>query len=476
MKKIQNVLWGFLVLWGSFISVAYGQSGDVEEISGGTRFLVSSGGSSAGNVATNKNTGAATYSFQLPVPPARGAIKPQILLNYDSQRQNPNSWVGKGWELHMGFISRVADDGQWNYRDGKKFQASFGGKSEELVWLDRSDPLSHYGVLRPQGIPAGAKVDAYRSRLEGAFNIYFHFHEDDEDYGWLVVDKGGSHYRFGAQPGGHGRYSFGLCEDLVSENCPQITGIQAWYLENVTDVNANELNIAYASRGRPQEISYQDIRIVFTEENLNWRQLYAGGSRALVSSGVLDIIEVFQNDVLLQKFKLTYHSENLDSQGGDTWGGSLLSEIKQFGKSDNALPSTVFDYNRNDLQLQAVQNYEAGQAYTTSFHNQSIFLGLYSQMVDMNGDGLVDRVIKPNERGSQILKVLYNTGSDFEEMAGRSEWHDPFHDWECADNFPDHEVRDPDPYLLEMVRDCRNRWENGVIMKTGSNKTVFYKI
>jgi len=49
-------------------------------------------------------TGAATYSIPLEVPPGRAGMAPKLALRYNSYQSN--SWIGVGWDLDMGAIQR----------------------------------------------------------------------------------------------------------------------------------------------------------------------------------------------------------------------------------------------------------------------------------------------------------------------------------------------------------------------------------
>lgn len=77
------------------------------------RALNGAGGTNAGGQApqVDEFSGGLTYSFDIPMPPARGSIQPTISLNYNSHRRNPNSWVGYG----LGARSWVhhADTTEW---------------------------------------------------------------------------------------------------------------------------------------------------------------------------------------------------------------------------------------------------------------------------------------------------------------------------------------------------------------------------
>jgi hypothetical protein len=92
------------------------------------------GGTNAGggeSIESDEFTGAATQSINIPVPPGRGGMEPNININYNSHRKNVNSWVGNGWELDMGSITRLPENGSIDFTHGRSFEARFSGQAED---------------------------------------------------------------------------------------------------------------------------------------------------------------------------------------------------------------------------------------------------------------------------------------------------------------------------------------------------------
>jgi hypothetical protein len=80
-------------------------------------------------VVPQANTGAATTSIPIVVPPGRKGIAPKLSLTYNSLRRN--GWIGVGWSLDMGAIQR-------NTKRGVDYTANdyvfiLDGSSTELV-------------------------------------------------------------------------------------------------------------------------------------------------------------------------------------------------------------------------------------------------------------------------------------------------------------------------------------------------------
>ena len=53
--------------------------------------------------------GSAVGKFPILVPPGRGGLSPNILLDYSSYRGN--GWIGVGWDFNMGAIQRSTKKG-----------------------------------------------------------------------------------------------------------------------------------------------------------------------------------------------------------------------------------------------------------------------------------------------------------------------------------------------------------------------------
>ncbi|MFV8127734.1 polymorphic toxin-type HINT domain-containing protein [Streptomyces syringium] len=151
---------------------------------------------------TDLNSGAFSWSYNIPVPDVPGGLKPNIGLGYSSSAidgrtgntNNQSSWVGDGFDLWPGFIERrykpCADDDVKN-ADGNKpgdlcwaydnATISFNGKAGELVpagdnqWKLKNDD--------------GTKI----ARLAGSE----HDNGDNDNEYWRLTAPNGTRYYFG---------------------------------------------------------------------------------------------------------------------------------------------------------------------------------------------------------------------------------------------------------------------------------------
>ncbi|MES0490884.1 MAG: SpvB/TcaC N-terminal domain-containing protein [Leptospirales bacterium] len=89
------------------------------------------------------NYGAVSFSYKLELPPGRAGVMPQISLGYSSS--GGDGWVGVGWSLGLGSISRTTKNGELFYDHRDTF--TYSGK--RLVKVSGA-PNSENGVYRPE--------------------------------------------------------------------------------------------------------------------------------------------------------------------------------------------------------------------------------------------------------------------------------------------------------------------------------------
>jgi len=156
--------------------------------------------SPGGSWSTSGNTGAFTYSYPIPVPPAVGGAAPKVDLAYDSSAQdartegtnNQSSWLGDGWSSTENYIERtynlcddVSSSGAPDH-DGDQCWAgqiltlSLDGKSTQIVYDDATK------TFHPVGDDATTKVEDLTGATNGT---------DNKEY--FKVTEGGVQYFFG---------------------------------------------------------------------------------------------------------------------------------------------------------------------------------------------------------------------------------------------------------------------------------------
>lgn len=137
-------------------------------------------------------TGSFGYSVPIACPPARNSSEPSLALAYSSA--GDNGWCGMGWDLNLGYIER-------NTRDGFPIQYSSGTPANPLNQYDDSKGF----LLNLSGrdaklfaVATNGGVIEYRAEVDTAFLRCFY---DTNNNTWTVYDKGGSAYYFGEAAG-----------------------------------------------------------------------------------------------------------------------------------------------------------------------------------------------------------------------------------------------------------------------------------
>ncbi|WP_435857106.1 polymorphic toxin-type HINT domain-containing protein [Streptomyces mobaraensis] len=151
---------------------------------------------------TDLNSGAFSWSYDIPVPDVPGAMKPNIGLSYSSSTidgrtgntNNQSSWVGDGFDMWPGFIERRYKP---CYDDGEKHDD--GNKPGDLCWAYDNAFISFNGKAG-ELVPAGGNEfklkndDGTRiARLSGSE----HDNGDNDNEYWRLTTPGGTRYYFG---------------------------------------------------------------------------------------------------------------------------------------------------------------------------------------------------------------------------------------------------------------------------------------
>ena len=169
---------------------------------------------------THTNSGAAQMSIPIEVPPGRLDVEPNLEFVYNSF--NRNSWLGAGWELHLGAIKRSTKRGV-NY------------SSDNFVVLD-SNAISEL-VCRKE-----IWGDNYFGRkVENEFSKYYFNVSFD---GWVATKRDGTKLFYGTSS-----------KSRMSNS----SGTFKWFLDRVEDTNGNYMSIIYTTdQGQlyPHQIIY----------------------------------------------------------------------------------------------------------------------------------------------------------------------------------------------------------------------------
>ena len=392
------------------------------------------GGGSPGdifNFQADLFTGRFSYSVPIVVAPGRQGAQPALNLGYNSS--GGNGWCGLGWTLDVGYIQRDTRKGvpiQWSpgsptplkqYDDSKGFIANFGGINSTLVLVS----------------PTNQNPVVYRQEADTGFLKYNYYNDNH----WEVVDKSGNTFYFG-------QGSTNQMENPKSGwtvNAGQSTF--RWALNMVTDVNGNQTTLSYSTDGGMlylTNISYN--------ANINLPSIAATHTVDFILTNRSDTNITFmsgfrvQTQKLLSEIRIKVSGSNvrkyvLSYISSPSTMRSLLASVTEYGSDfTSSLPPVTFSYQVKPFQFAAATDWmglnsqivgvDAGWNGIRSF--QSGNLGFLT-MVDIDGDGLPDRVMETNTwyTGAPPFNfyVQRNTGSNF--VYTNYAW--PIHPY--ADNF-----------------------------------------
>lgn len=395
------------------------------------------------NLQVDPFTGSVSYTMPIALPPGRQGSEPSLSLRYGA---GGNGWCGVGWSLGLGAIQRdtrrgvpVARDpnGQFinEYDDDKGFVAAFGAVNSRLVEVN--DVTSEY-----------------RAETDQAF-LKYEF--DRTNNRWIVTDKSGNKFYFGAVAGeNQGETAGATMVHPQFDSATDSDNTFLWALAKIQDISGN-LTYAYYTEDANQfyldEVRYNghtqglpttsSVRFVLDPNDRSDQSVsYATGYRVENNRRLNDIaVWVYDYDVTDWTRVRRYH---LDYEQSPSTLRSLLTSVTLYGTSDaNSLPPVTFDYQVKPFEFEPTVDWGPlnSQSASASWNSPiatdvrhwawllalpgypdwqdiSYYLdGTYVSLCDVDGDGLPDRVLR-NASGFQgpdnnALKVQLNTGSGF---------------------------------------------------------------
>ncbi len=318
-------------------------------------------GESGGSAVSADNfiqTGAATASVAIKVPPARLDMAPQLSINYSSQ--NDDGWLGLGWALDVSSIQRNTTAGVDYTKNDFVFK-------KDGSW---------YALVNIGG-------NEYRAKIEsGGFMRFFY-----ENGAWKVLDKKGFIYYFGSTASSRQDNSYGTfkwCIDRVQDSNGNFMTLAYWKDQGEIYLN----RIDYAGNANTNLGAANSVKF-YLEPKTDVHANYLTNSMVVSAYRLKTIVTSAANGIA-GAYKLTYISSAVT-------GRSLLSAVQQFGTDvvvtsqdsvtggyitgGTSLPAKTFSY------APELTSFAGGPS--TSIGNNDPTRCDYA---DFNGDGRMDAV------------------------------------------------------------------------------------
>ncbi len=354
---------------------------------------------------TDPFTGRFAYSVPFDLAPARHGSSPNIEMTYNSA--NPNSWCGVGWDLDLGYIERETKYGvpvQWSsgkpvlaYDDSKGFLFSFKNKTSDLTQISSGN---------------------YRAQIESDF-LQFQYYSSTNT--WIVTDKSGNEYIFGSASGSR------MTNPKSGWSTSGDAGTFRWALDTIITATGDKATISYTSVGGrlyPQTYSYNGhtagisalatVNFYLTSTNRTDTTISCRSAYAVTNQFLLSAITHSVNGQMIWSNKLNYVTS------GSTMR-SLLTSVTHYGSDlSSTLPPLNFGYSQQSFGFQTPVHWTNLAEPPSPPGYSPSDLVLYQAMnnpacdlIDVDGDGLPDRIIAPDETTSTEWWVQHNTGSGF---------------------------------------------------------------
>src|SRR3989344_2381389 len=338
------------------------------------------GGTGELNVATNlfklePNSigGGLSYEFPIQVPKGRGGITPDLRLQYNSQQGEDVGFLGYGWSINIPYIEHINRKGvDQLYTGDDFFYSSLDGE------IASTSVATMYG----------AKVE------NGDFRKY----EYRNGNTWIVTDKNGLRYTFGTS---------------TASQVASSTQIFRWMLEEIRDPNDNYVKFEYykdSGQAYPSRIVYTGsgsidgifevkfIREARSDIATSTRSVFTVADKYRVNE-----MQTIANGTWVRKYSFGYIA-------GDNKNRSLLRSITESGLDEASttisLPANYFTY----------QASSTGWTENPTWASPVDWYG-GARLADVNGDGLVDIVLK-YQSGTPGDKVYINNGAGWTDTAG----------------------------------------------------------
>ena len=255
-------------------------------------------------------TGAFSHAIPITVAPGRKGIQPALGLSYRSG--GSNSWVGLGFSLNPGYITRSTKLGPPTYIDTQDtFYLITDAGTTELVYL----------------------VDnLYQAKIESSFTKFY----KETDDSWKVVGKDGSILRFGQSTD-------------AKEGSAQ--GTFSWYVTRAEDTNGNYITYAYSKdqgksylsridyTGHDSGIAPTNTVEFYLEPRDDIASSYLSSGRVATAKRLKEIL-VKVNSALVWRYVLEY------AYSTDT-NRSLLRSVTQSGADGKSLPQQKLTYQKS---------------------------------------------------------------------------------------------------------------------------------
>ncbi|MNR91269.1 hypothetical protein D3C71_198530 [compost metagenome] len=331
-----------------------------------------------GQFAVNES-GAATYTIPIDVPPGTAGMTPNLSLSYNSQ--SGNGLLGTGWAL--GGLSTIGRCPQTNAQDGVR--GGVNNDSNDRYCLDGQRLIAINGVY-------GANNTEYRTERESFSKIISYGNAGSGPAWFKVWTKAGQ------------VMEYGNTADSRIEAQGNATAV-IWALNKIGDTNGNYLVVAYTEDNAngnyyPQRIDYSGNADVNTlpMNSLHFEYEARPDVIPLYQAGSVIKNIVRLHKIIIKKSQVVVAEHELIYSFFSPHNSSQLTKIK-ICSNDVCLPPIDLVYENG-----AVLGYESPIYNTSATHGYESPLWQLTTG-DVNGDGKTDVLALYNSSQGDGMRI-----------------------------------------------------------------------
>jgi len=342
-------------------------------------------GHTAGQFQVNES-GAATYSIPITVPPGTAGMGPKLALSYSSQGRN--SLLGVGWSLSgLSAVSRCpATQAQDGFTDGVDFDASdrFCLDGERLMLFQASGTYGADSSEYRTEQDTFRRVIAYGSAGSGPNQITAWTKS-----GLTLSYANSTDSRIEAQ----GKASVLIwAVNRISDSKGNF--IDLTYDENNANGEYGPVRIDYTGNEAEGLVPYNSVQFVY-EDRPDIAPRYVGGS-VLKTTKRLKTIQAFDGEQLYREYRLAYEI-------APATGESRLVRVTECGSDGTCFAPTTFGWETSTADN---LNFDGAGSGLWQGHGGGVSENVLG---DFNGDGMID--IAATVAGRLSWDVRLSTGS-----------------------------------------------------------------
>ncbi len=334
--------------------------------------------------------GVAAYSIPILVPPGTAGMQPELSLAYTSQ--TGNGLLGIGWSI--GGLSMIHRCPQTEAQDGKFRPVTYG--VEDRYCLDGQRLIAVVGG-------DGGDGTEYRTEIDGFSRIVSHGNQGNGPEHWTIQTKSGQVFEYGVTADSRIEMVGQQTVRLWSSNSIQDTvgnNIDISYTDGAENGDFYPSQITYA--GNNVQFEYEA-----RSDQLNGHQvgnLYRSAQR-------LAKIKVYQSSNLIRIYQLDYTLSALTGRSLINKISLCVDDLNCLPGINITWENA--DLLETGFEPYSQWLGEDPASYSANYPRGVNAYGDTATFVDMDGDGLPDR-IRAAQNGQSGLWVAINTGSGFE--------------------------------------------------------------